>query len=118
MPVDVIKLDSGLIRDLSTNIARKVITRSVIRMLKNQDYVVEAEGVENAQTLSALKEYDCDQVQGYQYPPFGTNRAGELATLTASARAPSMIEPVRQNGFVAPASLPYSFANILLSSSA
>jgi len=67
MPLDVIKLDRSLIRDLSTDIASRIIARSIISMLKALDYVVLAEGIEDAETGRILTEYGSDQAQGYFY---------------------------------------------------
>lgn len=65
LPLDVIKLDQLLIRDISTNLSSKIIASRIIQMLKELDYVVVAEGVENEETVMALQEYGCDQVQGF-----------------------------------------------------
>ncbi|MDO6406799.1 sensor domain-containing diguanylate cyclase [Pantoea phytobeneficialis] len=67
MPLDVIKLDRSIINGLSTDTASRIITKSIISMLKELDYMVLAEGVENMETLEALKEFGCDQAQGYFY---------------------------------------------------
>ena len=65
MPLDVIKLDRSIVGGLATDTASRIITRSIISMLKELDYVVLAEGVENIETLEALKEFGCDQAQGF-----------------------------------------------------
>jgi EAL domain-containing protein (putative c-di-GMP-specific phosphodiesterase class I) len=67
MPLDVIKLDRTLISEISSDTASRIIARSIITMLKELDYTVLAEGVENAETVTALKEYGCDQAQGFFY---------------------------------------------------
>jgi EAL domain-containing protein (putative c-di-GMP-specific phosphodiesterase class I)/GGDEF domain-containing protein len=67
MPIDIIKLDQSLISKLSEDTASRIIARSIIGMLKELDYVVLAEGVENAQTGATLQKYGCDQAQGYLY---------------------------------------------------
>lgn len=67
MPIDIIKLDQSLISKLSEDTASRIIARSIIGMLKELDYVVLAEGVENAQTGETLQKYGCDQAQGYLY---------------------------------------------------
>lgn len=67
MPVDVIKLDRALVTDLSVDPGSRIIAASVIRMLKDLNYVVVAEGVEDQETLSLLAAYGCDQVQGYYF---------------------------------------------------
>ncbi|WP_439213121.1 EAL domain-containing protein [Duffyella gerundensis] len=67
MPLDVIKLDRSLISDLSVDTASRVIVRSIITMLKELDYVVLAEGVENEEDATVLLDYGCDLAQGYFY---------------------------------------------------
>lgn len=67
MPIDVIKLDRSLISEIATDTASRIIARSIITMLKDLDYTVLAEGVEDAGTGSALTEYGCDQVQVFFY---------------------------------------------------
>ncbi|MGD9427013.1 EAL domain-containing protein [Pantoea sp. NSTU24] len=67
MPLDVIKLDRSLISEISSDTASRVIARSIIAMLKDLDYTVLAEGVENAETETALTDFGCDQAQGFFY---------------------------------------------------
>lgn len=67
IPLDVIKLDRSLISEISSDTASRVIARSIIAMLKDLDYMVLAEGVENAETDTALTEFGCDQAQGFFY---------------------------------------------------
>ncbi|WP_034948721.1 putative bifunctional diguanylate cyclase/phosphodiesterase [Erwinia oleae] len=67
MPLDVIKLDKSLISELSSDTASRIIARSIIKMLKDLDYTVLAEGVENAEIVSTLRQYGCDQAQGFFY---------------------------------------------------
>lgn len=67
MPIDVIKLDRSLIRGISSDTDSRTIAKSIIEMLKELKYTVLAEGVEDVETLSALKDFGCDQVQGFLY---------------------------------------------------
>ncbi|WP_312046568.1 GGDEF and EAL domain-containing protein [Erwinia sp.] len=67
MPLDVIKLDRSLIRDISSDTSSRIIARSIISMLKELDYTVLAEGVEDEDVVTTLAEYGCDQAQGYFY---------------------------------------------------
>jgi len=67
MPLDVIKLDRTLISEISSDTASRIIARSIIAMLKDLDYTVLAEGVEDAETVTALTQYGCDQAQGFFY---------------------------------------------------
>jgi len=67
MPLDVIKLDRSLISGLASDTASRIIARNIITMLKELDYVVLAEGIENADVAGMLCEYGCDQAQGFFY---------------------------------------------------
>lgn len=67
LPNDVIKLDRGLVSELSRDTGSRVIASSIIRMLKDLDYGVVAEGAEDDTTRSMLQEFGCDQVQGYYF---------------------------------------------------
>lgn len=67
LPLDIIKLDQSLIMQLSQDTASRVIARSIIRMLKELNYTVLAEGVECADVAQDLQAYGCDQAQGYYY---------------------------------------------------
>jgi len=67
VPLDTIKLDRSLVNQIVTDTASRIIARSIISMLKELNFVVIAEGVEDAQTLHALKTFGCDQAQGYFY---------------------------------------------------
>lgn len=67
MPLDIIKLDRSLVSGLSSDTASRIIARSIISMLKQLDYTVLAEGVENEDVVTVLAEYGCDQAQGFFY---------------------------------------------------
>lgn len=67
IPIDVIKLDRSLIQQLNYDRASEVIVRHLITMLKELNYVVLAEGVEDRKTLRVLRELGCDEIQGYYY---------------------------------------------------
>ena len=67
MEFSVLKIDKGFldagIKDLKT---RKIIG-SIIRMAKDLEMEVVAEGVEKKEELEFLKENDCDMIQGYYF---------------------------------------------------
>lgn len=67
IPIDIIKLDRSLISQITTDEASLVIVRNVIVMLKELDYQVLAEGVEDIATARILKAFGCDEVQGYYF---------------------------------------------------
>ncbi|BCQ42422.1 sensor domain-containing phosphodiesterase (plasmid) [Erwinia rhapontici] len=67
IPMDVIKLDRSLISRICTDTASRIIARHVISLLKELDYVVLAEGVEDESTAVSLKALGCDEAQGFYY---------------------------------------------------
>ncbi|WP_380178692.1 EAL domain-containing protein [Kalamiella sp. sgz302252] len=64
-PMDIIKLDRSLIAPLATDCGSQTIARHVITMLKELNYTVLAEGVEDEETLLLLRGFGCDEIQGY-----------------------------------------------------
>lgn len=64
LPVDVIKLDISLIKNLETQPA---IVESIIHLMHILGYKVTAEGVEYDSQVDQLKKMHCDYVQGYYY---------------------------------------------------
>ena len=67
IPFDVIKLDRSLISQIVSDSDSRIIARNVITMLKDLNYLVLAEGIEDRQTAMMLKEYGCDEAQGYYF---------------------------------------------------
>ncbi|WP_318376810.1 EAL domain-containing protein, partial [Enterobacter sp.] len=65
IPIDIIKLDRSLISQLTTDPGSRIIARHVIMMLKDLNYLVLAEGVEDKETAMLLQSYGCDEAQGY-----------------------------------------------------
>lgn len=65
LPVDEIKLDKSFIMHLNQSPKDQLIVRSTIEMAHGLGFQVVAEGVENNESLDLLKQFQCDQVQGY-----------------------------------------------------
>jgi diguanylate cyclase (GGDEF)-like protein len=65
LPVDRLKLDRSLIRNLTTTRKDAAIVRSMIALGKDLDVEVIAEGVETEQQFRTLRDLGCLQVQGY-----------------------------------------------------
>jgi len=65
IPIDIIKLDRSLVSQISTDPESRIIARNVITMLKELNYVVLAEGIEDLETARMLGSYGCDEAQGY-----------------------------------------------------
>ncbi|MDB5725835.1 MAG: hypothetical protein JWQ16_2589 [Novosphingobium sp.] len=62
---DLIKLDMELIRDLDTNLPRRLIVESVVRLCEKLGIVVIAEGIETTGEYHALCELGVRYFQGY-----------------------------------------------------
>jgi len=65
LPVGKLKIDRTFTRDLATGSRDSAITAAIINMARCLNLRVTAEGVENEMQLSLLREYGCDEVQGY-----------------------------------------------------
>ena len=65
LPIDEIKIDRSFIRDLETDSDDAAIVRSTIDLAHSLNLTVVAEGVETAATWNRLRDFGCDQAQGY-----------------------------------------------------
>ena len=64
-PIDKLKIDRSFITDLLTDPDDVAITRAIISMAKALNLMVLAEGVEKAAQLDLLRDFGCDQYQGF-----------------------------------------------------
>lgn len=64
-PIDVLKIDQSFLRDLASNPDNKIIVSAIIGMGNSLKLKVIAEGIENQNQLSFLREQDCGEGQGY-----------------------------------------------------
>jgi predicted signal transduction protein with EAL and GGDEF domain len=89
LPVSKLKIDRSFIRDLATGSRDAAITAAIINMAKCLNLRVTAEGVENEAQLSLLREYSCDEVQGYFFgkPLTSAELSAKLCTPSTSPRA-------------------------------
>ena len=65
LPLDYLKLDHAMTRDIGGAEADRIIVRSIIAMARALDLQVIAEGVESDAQLEALCEEGCDYFQGF-----------------------------------------------------
>lgn len=65
--LDRIKVDRSFINGLPGNRNDSAIVQSLISVAKNLDIIVTAEGVEKEEQLKILKEWGCNEIQGYYY---------------------------------------------------
>ncbi|MBT4218461.1 MAG: EAL domain-containing protein [Rhodospirillaceae bacterium] len=64
-PIDTIKIDRSFVADIATDTDDAEIIRTIITMGHTLNRRVVAEGVETEEQLSLLRQYKCDEIQGY-----------------------------------------------------
>jgi len=64
-PIDTIKIDGSFVSDIATNSDDAEIIHTIINMGKTLNRTVVAEGVESAVQVDLLRQYGCDEIQGY-----------------------------------------------------
>ena len=69
LPVGVLKIDQGFVRDIIEDRNDRVLVETIITMGRLLDMEVVAEGVEQAEQLTILKQYGCHFYQGYYFSP-------------------------------------------------
>ncbi len=79
--LDKLKIDRSFITDIIDDRNDQIIVEATIRMAKNLGLVVLAEGVETQAQASLLRQYGCDQMQGYLFSKPISSQAFELLKL-------------------------------------
>ncbi len=67
MPLDVLKLDAEFFRGASEDGRGEIVVSEAIKLAKNLNMRVVAEGVELKEQVDFLAAEDCDMIQGYYY---------------------------------------------------
>lgn len=65
LPATTVKLDQSFMRNAGVNAKDRAVVISIIQLAQTIGYKVVAEGVETAELYELLKEWGCDQIQGY-----------------------------------------------------
>ncbi len=65
--VDKVKIDQSFVRDIATDANSAAIVNAIVQMARSLGLTTIAEGVEDEAMLEALRQRDCDEVQGYYY---------------------------------------------------
>ena len=67
MPADELKIDRSFVMDLETSEDARKVARAVVNLAKSLDLKVVAEGVETEAQNRILREFGCDQLQGFLF---------------------------------------------------
>jgi len=67
LPVHKLKIDIRFVENMDTSIKDAEIVKAVISMAKTLGFITIAEGVEKQTQLDMLRDYGCDQIQGFFY---------------------------------------------------
>jgi EAL domain-containing protein (putative c-di-GMP-specific phosphodiesterase class I) len=87
-PIDTLKIDQTLVRDLTTDPDDASIVSAVISMGKSLHKRVVAEGVETQEQLAFLQERNCPEAQGFYFnKPMAAAALTQLLERTAAETA-------------------------------
>ncbi|MDP3704566.1 MAG: EAL domain-containing protein [Legionellaceae bacterium] len=67
LTIDSLKIDLTFVKYITTDLDDALIIKTIISMAHNLNIKVIAEGVETKEQLELLKEYQCDEVQGFYF---------------------------------------------------
>ncbi len=67
LPITSLKVDKSFVQNAVNKKGDAVIVKAIINLAHNLGMEVIAEGVENFEQVVLLRDYQCDQVQGYFY---------------------------------------------------
>ncbi len=65
IPANVVKLDQSMVTGIEDNPRCQKIARSILKLARELGYRTVAEGVETFRCLQLVREYGCDEAQGY-----------------------------------------------------
>src|SRR5690606_17321459 len=65
LPIALLKIDKGFVAGLQEHAEKRRLLQAMINLAHNLDLQVVAEGVELPAQLELLRQFGCDQVQGY-----------------------------------------------------
>lgn len=87
MPVDVMKIDRTFIADLEHDESSRGIARAMIAMARSLKMSVVAEGIESRGQADMLREWSCDEAQGFYYSePVEADAVAGIARRESDAR--------------------------------
>lgn len=92
-PVQKLKVDQSFVRNMTSNSNDAAITKSVIGLGQSLNLQVIAEGVETPEQLALLRQFGCDEAQGYLFSkPVSAGDLEQLLRSNAFAHSMSAIK--------------------------
>ncbi|MBI2380983.1 MAG: EAL domain-containing protein [Gammaproteobacteria bacterium] len=86
-PINTLKIDRSFVMDIPSDADDVAIVKAIISMAHTLKLEVVAEGVEDEEQVSFLRDLDCDYIQGYHYSrPLGTEQCTNFLALEHSTR--------------------------------
>lgn len=95
LPVDVVKIDRSYVSGPGRSERDEAIGAGMVALAKRLDATVVAEGVENEAQLDRVRDWGCDEVQGFYYSEAVTP-ARFASRLVKAGRAAVRAEPSRK----------------------
>jgi len=87
-PIDVIKIDKGLVQDMRTTHSNRVFVATIAQMGVGLDRQVVAEGIETEEDLVLARAAGCSHAQGYHFArPMPAKAVAEYLGTVARERA-------------------------------
>ena len=84
LPINTLKIDKSFIDTVISDNNTKIITESIVYMVKKLGYETVAEGVETKEQFEYLRSIECDNIQGYFLgKPMPSHEVEELLKKTA-----------------------------------
>ncbi len=65
LPIDALKIDKSFVRELGPNANDNTLVQTIIALGHSLGMTMIAEGVESEEHLQTLRQFDCDEIQGY-----------------------------------------------------
>ncbi|WP_417660942.1 putative bifunctional diguanylate cyclase/phosphodiesterase [Pseudomonas sp.] len=65
LPITLLKIDKSFVGGMGDRSENRLLVRAMINLAHNLNLQVVAEGVENAEQLAMLRQFGCDQAQGF-----------------------------------------------------